>query len=173
MAAPSAQAQHGHAAHVHGQARLELGWDVGPAGGQLSLALEAPLESLLGFEHAPRTAAQRQAAQALLGRLRTAQGLWTLPAEADCRLAQAQVQAPVLEAAPAPGAATPDADGHAELQAQWRYDCARPAALTGLQLHLQGQFAPLRRLEVQAAVPGGQFRRVLGRQDRGELRWGR
>ena len=46
---------HGHEhaqAHVHGAVQLEVALD-GPT---LSIALEAPLDSLLGFERAPRTA---------------------------------------------------------------------------------------------------------------------
>ena len=52
-----AAAQH---AHEHGRLRLAIAID----GEQLSIALEAPLDSLVGFERAPRTDAERRSAAA-------------------------------------------------------------------------------------------------------------
>ena len=67
----------GHA-HVHGQARLEVVLD-GPV---LAIALESPLDGIVGFEHSPRTAAQKQAAAQALAALKDPARLFALPAEA-------------------------------------------------------------------------------------------
>jgi hypothetical protein len=48
-------------AHVHGLVKLDVAVDAKT----LTVQLEAPLDSLVGFEHRPRTAAQKQAAEAV------------------------------------------------------------------------------------------------------------
>ena len=47
-------------AHQHGVARLDLAVD----GGTVTIAVEMPLDALVGFERSPRTGAERQAAAA-------------------------------------------------------------------------------------------------------------
>ncbi|MCB1546297.1 MAG: DUF2796 domain-containing protein [Hyphomicrobiaceae bacterium] len=51
-------------AHQHGVARLDLAVD----GGTVTIAVEMPLDALVGFERSPRTGAERQAAAAALAR---------------------------------------------------------------------------------------------------------
>ena len=53
-ALPVLAAQPAHA-HVHGAVQLDVAVD-GPT---LTLTLEAPLDSVVGFERAPRTAAEK------------------------------------------------------------------------------------------------------------------
>jgi hypothetical protein len=140
----------GHA-HVHGQARLDLVID----GDQLVLTLEAPLDSIVGFEHAPRTAAQRQAAEQALKALADGARLFRPPTDAGCVLAAHRLDAPVLQ-----GAAS---DGHADLDAEYRFRCSRPAAITRLDLGLFDALPRLQRLDAQLAGPAGQGRRTLRR----------
>ncbi|HRH81419.1 MAG TPA: DUF2796 domain-containing protein [Thiobacillaceae bacterium] len=133
---------HAHGAHQHGVAQLEVAVD-GPT---LTIRLESPLDNLLGFEHAPRTEKQKQAAQGLLAALRRGDGLFTPTATAGCKLNEAKVEAPVLE-----GRA--DAGDHADLDADWRYTCAQPARLTGMKVGLFAKYPGLKRLD--AAVVSG------------------
>ena len=79
----------GHA-HVHGQAQLEAVLD----GAELQLTLTSPLDSIVGFEHKPRTAAQRQAAERALRTLVDPPQLFLVPAAAG------SVTAPSLGAEP-------------------------------------------------------------------------
>jgi hypothetical protein len=141
----------GHA-HVHGLARLDVALD----GPQLTLALDSPLDGIVGFEHRPRTPAQQQAADAALAKLKDGAALFRPAAEADCRLESVVVEAPVLQ-----GAAP--ADGHADLEARWSFRCAAPARLRALEQGLFDAFPRLQRLEVQVAGPQGQSRRTLRR----------
>jgi hypothetical protein len=147
---PTPAVAQGHA-HVHGQARLDVVID----GEQLVLTLASPLDSIVGFEHAPKTAAQRQAAEAALTALADGARLFAAPAEAACVLAGHRIDAPVLR-----GAA---GDGHADLEAEYRFRCARPAALTQLQVRLFDALPRLQRLDAQVAGPAGQGRRSLRR----------
>lgn len=93
---------HGHApaaggsgvAHRHGVGQLDIGLD----GPRLQVSLSLPLDSLLGHERAPRSAAEREAARRAVQRLRAA-GDWLRPAAAaGCRLVELTIEAPVLQA---------------------------------------------------------------------------
>ena len=56
LGTPLAQA-HDNKAHVHGSAVLQVVMD----GETVELALQSPLDNLVGFEHAPRTESQKKA----------------------------------------------------------------------------------------------------------------
>lgn len=148
-------------AHEHGVMKL----DVAVEGNILSIALESPLDSFLGFERAPRTDAERQAAADLLTRLRgPGQGapLFSPDAAAQCTLSKADVSAPVLEA-PKPAAAK---DGHADLDASYTYTCAQPAQLKNLDVGLFEAFRRLKRIDVQVAGAQAQSKMTLTRPAR-------
>lgn len=155
---PGAAQAHGRA-HVHGQAELELVLE----GDELQLTLASPLDSVVGFEHRPRTAAQRQAADKALAALADPARLFGLPAAAGCTPMGHTVNAPVLTD-PAPASAqAAGGDGHADMETTWRWRCAAPQALDRVQLRLFEAFAPLKRLEVRQVGPGGQGRQMLRR----------
>lgn len=153
VGAPPAWAQ-GHA-HVHGQAQLEVVLE----GGALQVTLSAPLDSIVGFEHAPRTAAQRQAAEAALRSLADPAQLFSLPAAAGCTLQDKSVDAPTLQAAPG----TAKSGEHADLDATWRFNCSAPTRLDRIPLSLFERFVTMTRLTVLVAGPAGQSRLALRR----------
>jgi hypothetical protein len=146
--------------HVHGVAALDVAID----GSTLVVRVDMPLDSLVGFERAPRTAAERRAAAQALARMRDA-GAWLQPdAAALCRPAVIDVRAPALET----GAVTASSavasgkdDGHADLEAEIRFDCDQPARLTTLRVGLAEAFPRVRRIDVQVAGPQGQSKTVL------------
>lgn len=148
-------------AHEHGVMKL----DVAIEGKMLSITIDSPLDSFLGFERAPRSDAERKAAADLLTRLRgPGQGmpLFTPDAAAECTLSTATVQAPALEARQTPAGA----DGHADLDASYTYTCARPDLLKSLDVGLFDAWRRLKRIDVQVAGPQGQTRLVLMRPAR-------
>ncbi len=155
----------GHA-HVHGEARLEVVLD----GAEIQISLLAPLDSIVGFEHRPRTAAQRQAAEAALRVLADPASLVGLPAAAGCNLTDTQLHAPVLAPAGASAPQSGHTDPHADLDANWRFQCAAPDRLDRLRLRLFEHFAPLKRLEVRTAGPVGQARQLIRRGGAAEIR---
>ncbi|MCS4511720.1 DUF2796 domain-containing protein [Xylophilus ampelinus] len=148
-------------AHTHGQARIDLAVE----GDVLTLALGAPLDSLVGFEHAPRTAAERQRVAQMAARLRAADTLFVPDPAAGCTLADVSLESPVLGLAPtaAAGAAgsTGAADEHADLDATVRFQCRQSGRARFVEVRLFDAFPALRAIEVQAATPQGQFRRTL------------
>lgn len=145
---------HAHKAHVHGLARM----DIALQGQAFSVSLEMPLESLVGFERAPRNTLERQQVESALERLREP-GLLRLQADAQCTLRGLELEVPaVLQTSPS--ARTP-AQEHADLLAHWVFDCARPQALNSLVVGLFDAFARVQRIEVQMALPSGQRKTVL------------
>lgn len=142
-------------AHQHGVVTLSATLE----GGVLSLDLDAPLDSLLGFERAPRTAAERAAAAALLKTLDPGSTLWQPNAEAACVLRQSKIHAPVLQQPAAPAAE------HADLEAGYEFSCAQPGKLTGLRHGLFQSFPRLQRIDWQFALPSGQGKRVVKRPE--------
>ncbi|MFT3817819.1 MAG: DUF2796 domain-containing protein [Rubrivivax sp.] len=148
-------------AHEHGALKL----DVAIEGNTLTIALEAPLDNLLGFERAPRTDAERKAAAEVLARLRgPGQGtpLFVTDAAAQCSLRKAEVRAPVLE----PGAGPAAKDEHADLDADYEFDCARPAELRTLEVGLFDAYKRLRRIDVRVVGPKDQLKATLERPAR-------
>ncbi len=79
--------------HEHGVVKLDVAVD----GNLLTLQLEAPLDSLLGFEHQPRTEAQRQAADAVLKRFNDGASLFQPSAAALCTLSKSTIDAQALQ----------------------------------------------------------------------------
>jgi hypothetical protein len=165
-ALPRAQAA---AAHAHGAAELDVAVD-GPT---ISLQLRSPLDSLLGFERAPRNDAERERVRVMARALR--EGNPFVPtAAARCRLDRVTLASPVLapellgeRGSSAPGGA---ADDHAELEAGFVYRCEDAAALRGLDVMLFDHFKRLQRVDARVAGPKGQSAAKLSWRAR-QLRW--
>lgn len=165
-------AAHAGKAHEHGVAKL----DVAIEGNKLTVAMESPLDSLLGFERAPRTDNERKAATDMLARLRSGGALFKADAAAKCTLSKVEVTAPVLEAAgnppisgagaktAVPGPVAKAAEGdHADLDASYEYTCAQPQQLRALEQGLFAAFRRMQRIEVQVAGAQGQSKVTLKR----------
>lgn len=172
---PAPRAQH---AHVHG--KLEL--DIAIEGTAVTIEMEAPLDSLLGFERAPRTDAEREAVASMTKRLRAADQLFVIDPAAGCKLGPVQLDSPVLsgdkpaETKPAAGAKVGDAkaaakpaakpaeDGdHADLDASFAFNCVDASRARYVEVQLFDAFKNLRQIESEIVAPQGQFKRVLRR----------
>lgn len=148
-------------AHEHGALKL----DVAIEGNKLTIGMEAPLDNLLGFERAPRTDAERKAAADVLTRLRSPDKgtpIFVMGSAAQCSLAKAEVQAPVLE----PGAKPAAKDEHADLDASYEFTCAKPDELRTLDVALFDAYKRIQRIDVQVAGPKGQSKVTLKRPAR-------
>lgn len=163
LACAPAAAQAGQA-HQHGAVVLHIVVEAR----SLSLQLEAPQDSLVGHERLPRTAAEQQAAAAALKRLADGTRLFPLPADRACRLASAEVEAPLLQ----PGAQA-TAGEHAEVEARWRFDCSRTDDWQSLDLGaLLDTFPRIQHISAQVVTPTRQHKTTLRRPAR-VLAWGR
>lgn len=166
MAAPAAR---GAGAHVHGQAALDVAID-GPT---ITLRLTSPLDSLLGFERAPKTDTERARVREMAQRLRAGSD-FVPTAAARCSLQQAELASEALPAELLGGAggapAAKSGDDHAELMASLVFRCAEPQALQAIDVTLFDVFKRLRRLDVQLAGPKGQAKLRLSPRQR-QIRW--
>lgn len=136
---------HAAPAHVHGAGTLNITVD----GNQLTLSLESPLDAFVGFERPPRTAREKADYAAMVKALNDAAALFTPTVEAGCTAKSVKVNAPFLNG-------KPSADGHGDIDADYVFQCAKPAALKGVETNLFKSFSRLYRLEVRRAGPGGQ-----------------
>jgi hypothetical protein len=165
-------AAHTPGAHVHGEATLNVVAD----GAQLEIQLLAPLDSVLGFEHAPRTDTQREAVRAMAARMRQAQRLFATTPQAGCsatsvRLVSASLPAQLLGETAAPSRQLGQgASGHDDLEASFVFRCASPDRLRGFDSSLQMAFPGIRTLKVRVVSARGQQSVVLSR-GRTSVQW--
>lgn len=152
-------------AHVHGQATLDVAVD----GGDLSIHLDSPLESLLGFEHTPQNAKQLAAAKQMIAKLRAMQNLFLPTLAAGCTATNVALQSEALDPKLLSGShkkspAKPAHKGHdhgghedhADLAADYNFQCAKAAQLHGMDIRLFDAFPKLRQIDVQLVSPRGQ-----------------
>lgn len=138
-------------AHEHGVARLDLAQE----GTRIDLHLESPAMNLLGYEHMPSSDADRQALAEALAQLRAADRLFRFNAQAQCRLIKADISTPLAgesgtDAMPHDTHEEPGHDGgHADIDADYRFECARPDQLRRLSLDVFKFFPAVQRLLVQ------------------------
>lgn len=167
MLAVSIPAHATEAAHVHGLMHLDIAVDKQ----LLTVQLESPLDSLLGFERRPRTPAERQAADALLKLMGDAATLFKPDAAAHCVPTTVSLESAALQSrAPSVGKeAGKDADKegeHADLDASYEFRCARPDKLTVLEVGLFDAFKRLQKIEVQVAGAKLQSKQTLQRPNK-------
>ncbi|NHN75737.1 DUF2796 domain-containing protein [Azotobacter chroococcum] len=135
------------AAHEHGSARLNLALD----GDVLEIEFASPAMNLLGFEHAPRSDADRAMLAAARARLEQPLGLFGVPAAAGCQVREHSLHGALFEPAEA------GTSEHSEIEARYRLQCSTPDALQGLNLAaLFGTFPATQKLQVQLIGPRGQ-----------------
>ncbi len=144
-------------AHEHGAARLDVAVDAH----RVSILLETPLDNLLGFEHLPRTDAERDKLAAVLVKLRAAQSLFRIDSAAGCTLAKVDLQSAALQLGRA--SAATQKEGHGELEATFDFSCTNGARAGFVEVGLFEVFAALQRIDLQVATPKGQLKATLRR----------
>jgi hypothetical protein len=145
-----------HGAHVHGVGQLNVALD----GTLLEIELDSPAANLVGFEHAPRNDTEKGQLEQAMNRLRNATTLFTLPADAGCRLQQVEVTEEGGEKQPDEDTA----EHHSDIISHYRFECATPSALSGIDIHLFALFPTTEQLQVQLIGPHGQQGTVLTTQ---------
>lgn len=152
----SIQAQ-GHA-HQHGALTL----DVSVEASSLTLQMSSPLDNLLGFERAPRTAAERQRTDAAIARLKAADTLFKIDPAAQCTLSQVTLISDTLKLGAAPATPPPAQGSHADIDVEFQYQCTgTPASF--VEVGLFDAFSGMKTIAVQVATAKGQFKRSLKR----------
>lgn len=154
--AQAGEARHGHrhdqeghaslAAHEHGSARMNLALD----GQLLEIEFASPAMNLVGFEHAPRSDADKSRIAAARSSLEQPLTLFGLPGAANCQVTHQELSSALFEPA-----AT--ARGHSEIQAHYQLQCAAPEALQRLDVAtLFATFPATQKIQAQLIGPNGQ-----------------
>lgn len=133
--------------HVHGAGRI----DVAIEAGKIEVELELPLDTLVGFERAPRNDRERAALEAAAATLRDGAGLFLPAAGAACKLTETTVSMPFAGETPAAS----HGHGHADVDAHYVFECVN-AGTGSLETALFRKFPRLYRLELQRVGPEGQ-----------------
>lgn len=159
-AAQANEHNHAHAdehgsldAHEHGAARLNVVLD----GATLELQLESPAMNLVGFEHAPTSAADKATVAATRRQLEEPQVLFGLTAGA-CTLSEQELESALFEEAAHDEQHADEADSeHSEIHAHYQLDCKKPSELKQLNLgELFKRFPATEKIQVQLIGPSGQ-----------------
>lgn len=132
--------------HVHGAGRI----DVAIEAGKIEVELELPLDTLVGFERAPRSEKERAALEAAAATLRDGAGLFLPAAGAACKLTETTVSMPFAGETPAAS------HGHADADARYVFECVNAGGTGSLETALFRKFPRLYRLELQRVGPKGQ-----------------
>ncbi|OUM03624.1 metal ABC transporter substrate-binding protein [Variovorax sp. JS1663] len=157
--AASAQAR----AHVHGQIKLDIAVD-GPT---VVIEMESPLDNFVGFEHAPKTDAEKKAADDAVAQLRAADQLFKIDPAANCKLGPVNLRSAALGL----GKAEAGTEGHADLDGSFAFNCTKATEAKFIELGLFSAFKGLRQIDAQIVTPDGQSKRSLKRPN-ARLSWG-
>ncbi len=169
---------HEPTAHVHGRATLEVAVE----GGSVQISLDSPLDSLLGFEHAPRNEKERQSVREMSRKLHQSDRVFVFTPQSQCRLDSVLLESSVIE----PGLLAADSDSnarkdhdkrpvnsvdtHSELSVTWHFQCAVPESLQEIKVQLFQQFPALKRIDAAVVGPKGQSRARLSPKSN-QLKW--
>jgi len=119
-------------AHVHGAIVVNIAID----DGRLTVGVEAPAVNVVGYEHRPRTDADREVLAAAQAWLASGRGIVGVPAAAGCRLHRVELEQPDWADKKSHDHEHDDADGHADFDAQFTYHCAAARQLDYVDLWL-------------------------------------
>lgn len=130
-------------AHVHGHAVLTLVLE----GNEMQLAFQSAAQSVVGFEHKPSTAEQKQEVAAAIEVFN--QGEWfSFNNDANCELAMAEASTDLTE--------LQANEGHADFYANYQLLCQRPARLNELNLRIFELLPALQHMDIQWIINGQQ-----------------
>ena len=157
--------------HVHGHGTLNIAIE----DKRVSMELEVPGMDIVGFEHAASTDDQKAAVDKAKARLEKPLGVFSLPADAGCTVAEAKV---AIEAEhDHDDDDDKDADykdakeehghdehaGHNQFHVTYALDCANPAELTTINFDYFGLFAGAHDLTVNVVTGKGQSKYEVSR----------
>ena len=154
-------------AHEHGHGALNIAIE----GKRVVMELEAPAADIVGFEHAPRTKAQKAAVAAARSKLSKPLALFVLPPAAGCKVVKAAIEQKSEEkhegghskgkhkhdkAKHHKGKHHDDEETHSEFHATYELTCSATAKLSSIDFAYFKTFKAAEELEVKLITPKGQ-----------------
>lgn len=139
-ASPNVSAEDDHDAHVHGAVILNVALE----GDVLVAETDAPALHVVGFEHAPRSQAERATIVAADRWLAGGRDILGVPRSANCRLDKVDYTPPRLDG------------GHADYRARHTFRCSRPGELAWVELWSLRRLRGVEKAQVNLITPSGQ-----------------
>ena len=159
------------AQHVHGV--IELGVVV--EGDTVAVSLRAPLDDVVGFEHAPESDEQRERIRQAAAMLSNADAMFGLAGSASCSISDTSVDGPAyvtehLAGGEAGSAGSHDghhhdaghddsdhhdSEEHSEINAGYEWECGNVSALDALALRFTESFVGVETIEIQILTSAG------------------
>lgn len=136
-------------AHIHGHGIMQLAIE----GNKLMIELELPGMDIVGFEHQAASAADKAAVNSAVKTLSDPGRIFALPEAAACTFLRTDVNTGAPHADDHKHAQ--DEPQHMEFHASYDLTCARPEALSSIDLNLFSDFSSLKEIDVLAITPGG------------------
>ena len=138
-------------AHEHGHGTVNVAID----GNQLAIELEAPGSDIVGFEHAPKSDAQRAAISEAVSMLKSPTDILGLPAAAGCTAGDVSVEQPELSKGE-----------HNEFHVNYTFTCSAIDKLDRIEFKYFAQFKGAEELE-GALITNKKTRKIeLSRDER-------
>ena len=145
-----------HHAHEHGKVTLNVAIDTST----FLVELDAPAVNVVGFEHAPRTAGERAAAQQASQLIQAGRGLFGFPPAAECRFSRTEFTEPHWESAAQAEAEEHGKENgselHADYEARFTYRCEHPRALAWFEPWLLARLLNVTEARINLITPTGQ-----------------
>jgi hypothetical protein len=138
-------------AHVHGVAELNLAIE----GESILVELATPAMNILGFEHLPRNAEERETLERAAALLEDGERWLRLPEAAGCRLDGGRVESGLLRDPGSTG--SEHADGHSEFHVRYRFHCENPERVDTVTVKLFDEFPGMESILMQAVTGAGQI----------------
>jgi hypothetical protein len=162
-----AEEQHYHGAHVHGIAHLNVALE----GKNLYMEFASPAANIVGFEHAPKNQAERDAVESAQNTLKNAEAVFKLPPAAGARLVEASVVSEAEHDTHHDAEHDHEGEGrhedkagkdhehhdadehgsetHSDFRAVYRFSCQNPDKLATIEVRLFELFPGIEEIEVQ------------------------
>ena len=160
-----------HGAHEHGRGTL----DIAVEGEELVVEFRIPAANVVGFEHAPRDDAEREAVRRALAPFEDAASLLVPSTEAECELETLHVGLWSMDLEEAgegeahgheeheheeeehdEHGAESAGEAHSELRATYHFHCHAPEALSGMEVRAFEHLLDADEIDVRVVTPGTQ-----------------
>lgn len=152
-----------HAAHIHGGAKLQVAID----GNTVTLMLESPMDSLVGFEHSASNDPEKASLAKLIGALEKPDAVFVFSAAAGCTSSATKLESPLIADE---SHEHKHEEAHSDLDGEFVFNCSTADKLKGLTVNLFDIAANLHDLDVEVAAPHGQTAAEL-KPDKRTVTW--
>jgi hypothetical protein len=147
-----------HAAHEHGKVTINIALD----GRELVVELDSPAVNVVGFEHKPRTEAERAVVRDAAAMFDSGRGLLGTPKEAACLFQRTELKAPQWDSTQVPPTHHEEHEHHTDYEVRLIYRCNAPPRPAWIEPWLLDRLRGVTEARVNVVTPSGQSSETVG-----------